>query len=113
MRTRTGGDAARLRSPKGGAASSAPARTTAARAAGKGACEVAALAALLARFDLHPLDEATAALAVAPGASYGRKPADTFRLATAVSTGADRFITNNARDFSRSIERSRSPTRVT
>ncbi len=66
--------------------------------------EVAALAALLARLDLRPLDEATAALAVALGASYSLKPADAVHLATAVSAGADRFITNNARDFSRSIE---------
>ena len=101
MRTRTGGDAARLRSPKGGAASSASARTTTARAAEKGAREIAALAALLARLDLRPLDEATAALAVAPGASSGLNPADAVHLATAVSAGADRIITNNARDFSR------------
>ncbi|MHB1762800.1 MAG: type II toxin-antitoxin system VapC family toxin [Acidimicrobiales bacterium] len=66
--------------------------------------EVAALAALLARLDLRPVDEAIASLAVALGASYGSRPADAVHLATAVSACADRFITNNRRDFSQSIE---------
>lgn len=66
--------------------------------------EVAALAALLARLDLRPVDEAIASLAVAFGASYRLRPADAVHLATAVSAGADRFITNNRRDFSRSID---------
>ncbi|MGH9171833.1 MAG: type II toxin-antitoxin system VapC family toxin [Acidimicrobiales bacterium] len=66
--------------------------------------EVAALATLLARLDLRPVDEAIALLAVALGASYRLRSADAVHLATAVSTGADRFITNNRRDFSQSIE---------
>lgn len=66
--------------------------------------EVVALAALLARLDLRPVDEATASLAVALGASYRLRSADAVHLATAVSTGADRFITDNRRDFPRSIE---------
>lgn len=66
--------------------------------------EVEALAALLGRLDLRPVDEAIASLAVALGASHGLKPADAVHLATAVSAGADRFITNNRRDFSQSIE---------
>jgi predicted nucleic acid-binding protein len=66
--------------------------------------EVAALAALLARLDLRPVDEAIASLAVALGASYVLRPADAVHLATAVSAGADRFITNNRRDFPHSIE---------
>jgi predicted nucleic acid-binding protein len=66
--------------------------------------EVAALAALLARLDLRPLDEATASIAVALGASYRLRSADAVHLATAVSAGAGRFITNNRRDFPRSIE---------
>jgi len=66
--------------------------------------EVAALAALLARLDLRPVDEAIASLAVALGASYALRSADAIHLATAVSVGADRFITNNRRDFSQSIE---------
>jgi predicted nucleic acid-binding protein len=66
--------------------------------------EVAALAALLARLELRPVDEAIALLAVALGASYGLRSADAVHLATAVSAGADRFITNNRQDFDRSIE---------
>jgi len=66
--------------------------------------EVAALATLLARLDLRPVDEAIALLAVALGSSYGLRSADAVHLATAVAAGADRFITNNARDFQQSIE---------
>src|SRR5665213_1266634 len=66
--------------------------------------EVASLAALLARLDLRPVDEAIALLAVALGASYGLRSAEAVHLATAVSAGVDRFITNNRRDFSQSIE---------
>ena len=65
--------------------------------------EVAALVALLARLDLRPVDEATAALAVALGASYGLRAVDAVHLATAVGGGADRFVTNNQRDFPRTI----------
>lgn len=66
--------------------------------------EVAALATLLSRLDLRPFDEATALLAVALGASYRLRAADAAHLATAVTAGADRFITNNRRDFPRAIE---------
>jgi predicted nucleic acid-binding protein len=66
--------------------------------------EIAALAGLLARLDLRPVDEATASLAVALGAAYGLRSADAVHLATAVVAGADRFITNNSRDFPQSIE---------
>ena len=66
--------------------------------------EVAVLTALLSRLDLRPVDEAIATLAVALGASYGLRSADSIHLATAVSAGADRFITNNRRDFPKSIE---------
>jgi len=65
--------------------------------------EVDALLAILARLALHPLDEATARLAVALGASYGLRAADATHLATAVSIGANRFVTNNRRDFPSSI----------
>jgi predicted nucleic acid-binding protein len=65
--------------------------------------ELVALAALLARLDLRPLDEATAELAVALGAAYGLRAADAVHLATAVSVGADRFLTNNHRDFPQTI----------
>ena len=66
--------------------------------------EVEALGALLGRLDLRPLDEAIASLAMALGALYGLRPADAVHLATAVSAGADRFITNNRRDFPQSVE---------
>lgn len=61
--------------------------------------EVAALAGFLSRLDLRPLDAATADLAVALGATYGLGAADGVHLATAIQAGADRFITNNQRDF--------------
>lgn len=66
--------------------------------------EVEALAALLARLDLRPVDEATAGLATTLGATYGLRAADAVHLATAVSTGAERFITNNSSDFGMHIE---------
>ncbi len=61
--------------------------------------ELDALTWFLARLDLRPLDRATATLAVALAAGYGLRAADATHLATAVATGADRFITNNRRDF--------------
>ena len=65
--------------------------------------EVAALAALLARLDLRPVDEQIATLATALGAEYGLRAADAIHLTTAVASGADRFITNNADDFPTTI----------
>jgi predicted nucleic acid-binding protein len=66
--------------------------------------ELAGLAAILGRLELRPVDQATAELAVVLGASYRLRAADAVHLATAVATGADRFITNNARDFSKAIQ---------
>lgn len=65
--------------------------------------EVRVLAALLGRLDLRPLDRATAELATALCASYQMRAADATHLATAISSGADRFITNNQRDFPKTI----------
>lgn len=65
--------------------------------------ELDALAARLSQLDLRPTDEATAELATALGASYGLRPADAVHLATAVAAGAERFITNNTSDFSKTI----------
>lgn len=65
--------------------------------------ELVALSALLARLDLRPLDQATAELAVALGAAYRLRSADAVHLATAVGLGADRFLTNNHRDFPQTI----------
>jgi predicted nucleic acid-binding protein len=61
--------------------------------------EVRILAALLTRLDLRPVDRATAELATALSSQYRLKAADATHLATAVGMGADRFITNNKRDF--------------
>ncbi len=61
--------------------------------------EVRALAALLARLDLRPVDRATAELATALCRSYRLRAAAATHLATAIIVGADRFITNNRRDF--------------
>ena len=65
--------------------------------------EVAELSALLGRLDLLPLDRATAELATALAAAYRLRAADAVHLATAVGAGADRFLTNDQRDFPRSI----------
>ena len=61
--------------------------------------EVRALAALLARIDLRPVDRATAELATALAGTYKLRAADAVHLATAVAIGADRFLTDNQRDF--------------
>src|SRR5687768_247097 len=61
--------------------------------------ELEALTILLARLALRPTDEATGHLAAALGATYGLRAADAVHLATAVSAGAERFITNNSSDF--------------
>ena len=65
--------------------------------------EVRLLAGLLARLDLRPVDRATAELATALSSRYRLTAADATHLATAVGMGADRFITNNRRDFDTGI----------
>jgi predicted nucleic acid-binding protein len=67
------------------------------------ASEIQILAGLLARLDLRPVDRATAELATSLSARYKLKATDATHLATAVSAGADRFITNNQRDFPKEI----------
>lgn len=64
---------------------------------------VGKLGGLLARLDLRPVDRATATLATVLGARYSLRAADATHLATAVTMGAHRFITNNKRDFSGSL----------
>lgn len=61
------------------------------------------LRTLLSRLDLQPVDAATAELAAELGAQYGLRAADAVHLATAVKVGADRFLTNNTRDFPKTI----------
>jgi len=65
--------------------------------------ELEALASLFGRLDLRPVDEALAELAAALGSTHRLRVADAVHLATAVSAGADRFITNNSSDFSKAI----------
>ncbi len=65
--------------------------------------ELDVLGALLGRLELLPVDEATAELAAALGASYRLRAADAVHLATAVAGGADHFLTNNRSHFSKSI----------
>ncbi len=65
--------------------------------------ELGELGALLSRLELRPTDEATAELATALGALYGLRAGDAVHLATAVGAGADRFLTNNRSDLSKSI----------
>jgi len=57
------------------------------------------LSGLLARLDLRPVDLAMAEQAAVLRARYKLRTADATHLATAISTGAHRFITNNQRDF--------------
>lgn len=65
--------------------------------------ETAALTRLISRLELRPLDGPTARLALALAVSYGLRAADAAHLATAVAAGADRFLTNNRKDFSPAI----------
>jgi len=66
--------------------------------------EAGEMARLLDRLELFGCDLATAELAVDLGARYGLKAVDAVHLATAITADADRFITNNRRDFSKAIE---------
>jgi predicted nucleic acid-binding protein len=65
--------------------------------------ELSALYGLLGRLDLRPVDPIVAGLAVVLGAAYRLRAADAVHLATAVNAGADRFVTNNAKDFTSDI----------
>jgi predicted nucleic acid-binding protein len=66
--------------------------------------EVDRLVELLAMLDLIACDEAIADLAAQFGADFRLRAADAVHLATAVNAGADRFLTNNQRDFPKSID---------
>jgi predicted nucleic acid-binding protein len=59
---------------------------------------------LLTRIDLKPVDHETADLAAELGAKYALRAADSIHLATAVIWGADRFHTNNRKDFGQPID---------
>lgn len=66
--------------------------------------EVDDLIGLLGGLRLLPLDHTVAELSVVLGAKYGLRAADAAHLATAVAGGADRFLTNNRKDFSPDIQ---------
>ena len=57
------------------------------------------LRALLQRLTLVAADRAVGALAAQLGAAYELKAADAVYMATAVHAGAERFLTNNRKDF--------------
>jgi predicted nucleic acid-binding protein len=65
--------------------------------------EVSALAGLLGRLELRSVDPVTAEVATTLASGYRLRAADAVHLATAIVAGADRFITNNRRDFPLSI----------
>lgn len=65
--------------------------------------ETRSLLSLLSRLDLQPLDEPGARLSLALAISYGLRAADAAHLAAAVAAGADRFLTNNRKDFPSTI----------
>lgn len=65
--------------------------------------ETLALISLLGRLKLLPLDAPTARVALALAVSHGLRAADAAHLATAVDAGADRFLTNNRKDFPQTI----------
>ena len=68
------------------------------------ATAVRTLGRLLTKLDLRPVDRAIAELATVLAARYSLRAGDATHLATAVSLGAERFITNNRRDFPESIK---------
>ena len=61
--------------------------------------ELTALSGLLSRLELRMLDAVTAEIATSLAATHRLRVADAVHLATAVVAGADRFLTNNRRDF--------------
>jgi predicted nucleic acid-binding protein len=65
------------------------------------AAEVAALAG--GRLELRSVDPVTAEVATTLASGYRLRTVDAVHLATAVVVGADRFVTNNRRDFPASI----------
>lgn len=68
-----------------------------------GSAEAVALASLLGRLELRPVDEHVARLALGLAVQYGLRAADATHLATAIAAGADRFLTNNRKDFPQTI----------
>jgi len=67
------------------------------------AAEIRVLQFMLSRLDLIAMDVRTADGAAHLGAKYKLRAADAVHLSTAVIANADRFITNNTKDFPVSI----------
>jgi predicted nucleic acid-binding protein len=61
--------------------------------------DLTALAGLLSRLELRVVDAMTAEVATSLAAIHRLRAADAVHLATALVAGADRFVTNNRRDF--------------
>lgn len=65
--------------------------------------ETTALLSLLSRLELFPVDLATARLSLTLAVDYRLRAADATHLATAMTADAGYFLTNNRKDFSKSI----------
>ncbi len=65
--------------------------------------ETTRLEHLLGRLELIEVGPSIARVAVSLGATYRLHAPDAIHLATAVALGADRFVTNNQRDFPKTI----------
>ena len=65
--------------------------------------EIDEIGFLLDRLDLRVVDRQIADAAAVLRGKYRLKTVDSVHLATALDAGADRFITNNSRDFPKSI----------
>ncbi|MFD1827614.1 type II toxin-antitoxin system VapC family toxin [Mumia zhuanghuii] len=61
------------------------------------------LLAILGRLALLPVTHDVAVMAAALRVRHRLKTPDALHLATAISAGADRFVTNNRHDFARGI----------
>jgi predicted nucleic acid-binding protein len=59
---------------------------------------------MLDRLELLPVSKTTARIATELASTYRLQATDAVHLATGIEAGADRFITNNRRDFPKSIE---------
>lgn len=62
------------------------------------------LKTLLGEVDLKDVDLATSRLALSYAIEFRLRVADATHLATAVAAGADAFLTNNRKDFPKTIE---------
>lgn len=65
--------------------------------------ETESLISLLGQLELLPVDDAIGQLALTLAVRYGLRVADAVHLATAIAAGADRFLTNNRKDFPQTI----------